>query len=72
MASDVFTIMARKNVSPFLICKIIVIPDISHTQRAKKKLPPKAAIFASIEKEIISNEQIGYGAPCSVQQQNVI
>ena len=30
MASDVFTIMARKNVSPFLIRKIIVIPNSSH------------------------------------------
>ena len=38
MASDVFTIMARKNVSPFLIRKIIVIPDISHTQGAEKKI----------------------------------
>ena len=56
MASDVFTIMARKNVSPF----------------DQENCPPEATIFVSIKKETRSNELIKTGPPCSIEQQNVI
>ena len=73
MASNVFTIRAQKNVSSFLICKMIVIPNIFLIRNLPfhkgKKISCQKQPYLRVLKK---NEMIETEPPCSIQQQNVI
>ena len=77
MTSNVFTIMAQKDMSPLSHSQNYCHPEwLPHKQlpipKGQENWLPESTIFACIKKETRSNEMIETEPPCSIQQQNVI